>query len=53
MDMVRSDLLPAERGTLSFISERVNFGTWERSSASDCASECASASGRPTQHSVF
>ena len=41
------------RGTLSWLSERGNFGTWERSSASDCASdyasECACASASSTQ----
>ena len=31
-----------DRGTLSFLSERGNFGTWELSSASDCASDYAS-----------
>ena len=29
-------------GTLSFLSERENFGTWKLSSASHCASDCAS-----------
>ena len=32
-----------DSGTLSWLSERGNFGTWERPSASECASECASA----------
>ena len=49
--------LQTDRGTLSFLSERGNFGTWGRSSASDCASdcasECASASALCTQSPIF
>ena len=38
-------------GTLSFLSERGNFGTWELPSASDCASDFVSeyASASSTQ----
>ena len=32
-----------DRGTLSWLSERGSCGTWERSSGSECVSECASA----------
>ena len=33
-----------ERGALILLSKRGNFGTWDRSSASECASVCTSAS---------
>ena len=38
-----------DRGTLSWLSERGNCGTWERSSASECVSECASAPSTQSQ----
>ena len=40
-------------GTLSWLSERGNCGTWERYSASDRASECACASASSTQSQQF
>ena len=40
-------------GTLSWLSERGNCGAWERSSASDRASECACASASSTQSQQF